>query len=132
MLDNALELKAQTGDVTVSLVDTDDGKTIRSANFGGGNKVDLMISNAESKENSNVLSDRYLVRVDETVTEVTAPYSPTKISAYLVLVVPRRPDITTTKIRSTVERLISVFYNGSLSPVLDNATIFARLLAGEK
>jgi hypothetical protein len=115
MLNNTLTLAKNAGGTTVeaSITDTDNGTTTRSAAYGGGNRLDLTISRAESTENKGLLSDRYLVRVDNVLTDPNPPYGPAKLSAYLVLVVPRRPDVTSAKAVDTVLTLLCLLTNNS-------------------
>jgi len=132
MFDNAITLSPSG--VSVSIKDTDDGKTVRTYNLGGGNRIDVTISHTESTENKGVLSDRYLIRVDRILTEPTSPYAPTKLSSYIVQVVPRRPDVTVELIKVNLADCIN------LLPVVGGDTVVAasqidngltRLLAGE-
>jgi hypothetical protein len=98
--------------VALSLIDTDDGKSVRAINLGGGNKLELILSRTDSTENKGVLSDRYLVRMDRTLIESASPYAAAKISAYLVLVVPRRPDATEALVLDTLTDLLDFILQG--------------------
>jgi hypothetical protein len=132
MLNNALTAKDHTGAaITMSLVDTDDGRTIRTLNMGAGNKIDLTIANTESSENKGILSDRFLVRLDMTKVEATSPYAPAKASAYLNIVVPRRPDFDTVEVISLAERLLSLLQAEASSDLTTFGTL-ERIIAGEK
>jgi hypothetical protein len=136
MLANALTVLSFHGGTavpqTVSLVDTDNGRTVRALNLGGGNKSELIVGVSESTENKGVLSDRYLIRWDDTKTESTSPFAPAKASAYLVIVAPRRPDFTYAEVAAPVEKLISLL-NGGVEINLGNETgILGRIYSGEK
>jgi len=137
MLDNALTLRANDGagsTVTniVSLTDTDDGRTIRTLNTGGGNKVDLIISVTESTENKGIISDRILIRVDETKVESTSPYAPAKQSAYLVIVAPRRPDFSVQDVQVNVGLCLDLLLGVGSGTNVITPGILARILSGEK
>jgi hypothetical protein len=123
------------GGKSVSIIDTDDGKTTRSINLGGGNRLDLIIQRAESTENKGILSDRYNVRIDRILTEATTPYAPTKVSVYLVCVVPRRPDVTIQVVADLYNALTVLMYGGddvdSGSLPYGTGSRFAQLLSGE-
>lgn len=136
MLDNTLTLKASNGasieTTALSLTDTDDGRTIRTHSFGSGNKVDLTIAVTESTENKGILSDRIMVRVDETKVESTSPYAAAKASAYLVIVAPRRPDFTAVDIGVNVGRVFDLLLAGEFGTNVITPGILDRILAGEK
>jgi len=122
----------------VSVTDTDNGRSIRSVNLGGGNRIDLTIAHSESSENKGILSDRYLMRMDRTLVESQTPYAATKVSAYLVVVVPRRPDITPVLTGQTILSLLALLC-GTMNPdwtpgedsLLDSPGLFGRILSGE-
>jgi hypothetical protein len=135
MFDNSITLTSDVavigGPLGVSITDTDNGRTTRSLLISPGNRIDLTLSRTDSTENRGVISDRYLVRVDRLLTETTTPYAPVKISAYTVLVVPRRPDVTTDLVGDTYMRMLGVLVDTTPLSYGDVSTLLGRLLSGE-
>lgn len=135
MFDNTLSLYLDGAvEETLSVTDTDNGTTTRSINLGGGNALNLTIAHSESTENKGVVSDRYLVRLDEILTETSSPYAPTKASVYQVYVVPRRPDVTPTKVAELAAKLHNFLLDtepvGSVGIAAVNP-VLTRITAGE-
>lgn len=132
MFNNTLTL-ANVGGPThdLSITDTDNGVTTRSINLGGGNSINLTVARTESTENKGVISDRYLVRVDQILTETVSPYAPTKLSAYANLVVPRRPDVTPELVDQTAGFLLCFLFGGTPIATSVISPTIARLLSGE-
>lgn len=133
MFNNTVTLTDGAEPFDLSITDTDNGTTTRSINLGGGNRLSLVIARSDSKENPGILSDRILVRIDSIKTEPTTPYAPAKLSAYLVLVVPQRPDVLATDVYECVAQLVNFIINDEANVILtiDVQTTLARLLAGE-
>lgn len=94
MFDNTVNLKkiGSTGtiispNVTVSLVDTTNGKSIRQ-DILGGVETKLSVARSNSNENPGFVTDRRVVRIDVTKASSIAGKQVTT-SAYIVLSTPR-------------------------------------------
>jgi hypothetical protein len=139
MLDNSITLvvEAAGGAATVtkavSLTDTDNGRTIRRKAEGGGTFYDLTISSEETRAKDGIISDRYLVRIDNTVPDPVLSTAPAAVvSAYLVFVLPRRSDIGNSHVGALWTALQNLLYDGSvMRSTSDSDAILARLITGE-
>jgi hypothetical protein len=140
MLDNAIGLvfEASAGSAvtthTVSVNDTDNGVTTRRLNLGGGQFIDLTISSEETKDKkSGIVSDRYLVRIDQTIPDPVLSNGPAAVaSVYQVFVYPRRTDITHGVMGQLHTALRNLLKDGSTqSGSADSDGILARLFSGE-
>jgi len=114
----------------LSITDTDNGRTVRQFNAGGGIFYQLIIARSESKENKVVLTDRYLVQ-----TNVIAPDSegrPIRASCSTTLSYPRHPAFThvtlTDMYKANVNFIIGTFSSGTSDIIEDN---LARVFNGE-
>jgi len=87
MFDNTVTIAA--GNIpAVSITDTDNGRTIRRHNSGGGMFQELVISRQESNENKGTITDRYLVQLAHLSIDATTG-KPVRASASLVIAYPR-------------------------------------------
>jgi hypothetical protein len=140
MYDNVISLiRDDAGaEVDVSIVDTDNGTTVRRYR-SGANVWELTISTSETKEVKGVLSDRILVRVDRYYpsTAFTDTQIPLKCSAYLVLVIPREAAnagaaVPLEPAHALISFLIGTADLGAGSAAdQDLATNLSRLVSGE-
>lgn len=133
MFDNTLTLVLD-GDTTheVSITDTDNGTTARRKALGGGSFLELHVSHTETKENKGVLSDRHLVRVDHIIPDaVDTSKEPVKVSAYVVVVYPRRADVTHAHVYRTVGALLNFLMGTTDAHTSTVNANLARLFTGE-
>jgi len=139
MLDNNVDLvfEASAGTATttnsVSLIDTDNGRSVRRKNLGNGIFVDLIISHEEARQKDGLISDRHLVRIDYTIPDPVISTAPTAVvSAYNVLVYPRRSDITHGHVGQVFTALRNLLKDSSThESTTASDAILARLFAGE-
>jgi hypothetical protein len=134
MFDNALTL--YPGDaiagISVSVTDTDNGVTTRQYAAGGGTFTRLTISRQETNENKGLITDRYLVRVDDIIPDpviVTGP--PAVVTAYQVFALPRRTDLLPSHLAATQHKLMSFLLGRQDIDAEVLVTITQRLLNGE-
>jgi hypothetical protein len=78
----------QTGAVSLSRVDTDNGRSVYRYNNSGVTH-ELTISNTVTKENPPYKTDRILVRYDQIIPSTGNPVIETKSSVYVVIATPR-------------------------------------------
>jgi hypothetical protein len=132
MLDNSITLYSGdtgSGDA-LSLIDTDNGKTLRRRNGGGGIFQDLTISHDESLDKkSGITSDRHLVRIDHRFPD--ANQKEVTISNYIVSVYPRHGDVSNATVTANMHRLLSFLMGRQDIDAEALATLADRLYSGE-
>jgi hypothetical protein len=132
MFNNTVNLypsaEADTDVKVVSLNDTDDGRSVRKINLGGGEFIVLTIGNSESTENKPIINDRHLVRVDHIKPDVSG--KPVTASCYIVVTYPRS-GFTHTEMYALASMLIRFLANGNVMPDGALPTVFTRLFDGE-
>jgi hypothetical protein len=74
---------------SVSIVDTDNGKTVRLLNEGEGFFTRLTTAATTTQENKPIITDRFLIRLDLDKTSNVDPAAVVRASAYLVVSLPR-------------------------------------------
>lgn len=131
-------------DLSLSLTDTDNGRSVRRLNVSSTEYLELKISRALSQENGvDVPTNRILVRLDRGIFDSTLakPRWVTQ-SAYMVIAQPSHSSYDVASMKLLVRRLISVFAQGQVAqedhgPLLNSYasgltdTTVNRLLTGE-
>jgi len=113
MFDNTLTVLSG-GFPSVSIADTDDGRTVRRYNVGGGHFKEIVISRQESNENKVVLTDRYLVQFNWLQPYEADPLKTIRTSASLVIAYPRVGTIDDSDVKNMVLSLFS-FLGGAIA-----------------
>lgn len=117
MFDNTIDLQGSVP--AVSLTDTDNGKSIRRYNAGGGNFYELVVGNQETGENKGLITDRHVVQTSYLFTD-PASGKPVRTSASILMSYPRHTDIGHTMLQALLIATIS-FFTGTLDSTQVNA-----------
>jgi hypothetical protein len=136
MFNDSIQLTNGTAVRNVSLIDTDNGRSKRALNQGGGTFSELAIAHQESAENKPVNTDRHLVRND-LIKEDPLTHKPVKASCQITIVVPRSL-VTQAEVETLVTEAINFLITGGVADYagekVSNGWIspaITRLLSGE-
>jgi hypothetical protein len=110
MFDNTLTLQ---GLPACSVTDTDDGRTTRRHNAGGGVFYEIVTSRQETTENKGTITDRYLTQVALIVPDPSTG-KPVRATASIVQAYPRSASIGVPQMDALMTALLS-FYTGTLA-----------------
>jgi hypothetical protein len=129
MFENSVAL-AQQG-VSVSIADTDNGRTVRRYNAGSGAFVELVIARQETNENKGLITDRFLVQRNNLLPDAVTG-KPVRASVSLTMSYPRHPNVENstmvTMIADIVSFLMGTIGSSSLSALSNSTT---RIFNGE-
>jgi hypothetical protein len=129
MFENSINLPGSMP--AVSVIDTDNGRTVRRANAGSGIFWELVNSHQESNENKGAITDRFLVQPALIFIDSVSA-KPMRASVSIVSAYPRSPEVNhgtmTELLRAAFAFFIGDLTAGQLTTLSDQA---ARVFAGE-
>lgn len=111
MFNNTIQLYPDTSGPSASwtptLVDTDNGASVREILTSGGNRLQLRLQRTSTKENSTVQTNRYLVRLTRIKPDTNEPLKNVSGFVQLVIGVPQGASVTSAEV---VDLVTSLFW----------------------